>query len=419
MILFKRVTGLTATGVRSLDVLVDGSTVRISGDLAPESSTRVIDAAGLILGPGLVDMHVHLREPGEEHKEDVESGSRAAARGGYTALVAMPNTRPPCDSVEMVQRLATRGRAVGLVKIVPTSAVTLGRSGKELVDIEQLHRAGVRIFTDDGDPVSDPEIMRSALAATAQLGGLVAQHCEDAALDPAGHLHDGEIAWRLGINGLPSSGETDMIERDLTLARETGGRLHVQHLSTAEGVELIAGAKDEGVNVTTEVTPHHLEFTEESVGEGGADFKMYPPLRSRTDRKALREGLRSGVIDMVATDHAPHTDEEKSLGLESSPRGVIGLETSLPVTGAALDWDMPKLFERMSISPARRAGLGRHGIPIADGSPANLTLIDPKSRWVPQEFASRSRNSPFRGMSLTGRAVMTIYEGTITWELTE
>lgn len=417
MILISGAKALTGSGFEVTDVLIEGGVIVEVGPVDPRPGMRVISGAGCYLGPGLVDLHVHFREPGDEHKETVASGSRAAASGGFTAVVVMPNTSPAIDNAEMVARVRRLGEAAGLVDIVPASAITRGREGVELVDIPELYAAGVRIFSDDGESVADGALLEKALATTASLpGAIVAQHAEDRALDPDGHDHLGAVSMGPGVGGLSRESEIDVVTRDIDLARATGGRLHVQHVSTAESVDLIAEAKLDGLAVTAEVTPHHLTLTDSAIASGDPNFKMYPPLRTERDRDRLVGGLEDGVIDAVATDHAPHAPDEKSVDLANAPRGVIGLETAVPVTLAALDHDFERLFDRMSIAPARIASLGDQGRLLAPGAPANLVLIDPELVWKPNTWVSRSSNSPFQGQLLTGRAVITLRNGSVSWE---
>lgn len=416
MILISGAHVLTAGGLEIADVLVaDGVVVEV-GSIQPPSDARVIAGDGLYLGPGLVDLHVHFREPGQEHKEDIETGSRSAAAGGFTAVVTMPNTSPATDTPEMVAAAVAAGRATGLVEIAPASAITRGRDGAELVDIPDLYAAGVRLFTDDGDPLADEALLEKALAATASLpGATVAQHAEDRAGD--GHVHLGEVSAKLGVAGLSRESEVEMVRRDIAIARGTGGRLHVQHVSTAESVALIAEAKQDGLAVSAEVTPHHLALTDEAVASGDPNLKMYPPLRTERDRQALVQGLVEGHIDAVATDHAPHAPSEKSVSLTEAPRGVIGLETAVPITLAALDGDIGMLFERMSRAPARIASIRDHGRFVDEGIPANLVLIDPGHAWRPRTWVSKAANSPFTGQRLMGRAMMTMRDGKVTSEV--
>jgi dihydroorotase len=387
---------VTTSGLVRADVWVEGDRVVAIGDTGPD--TYVVDVSGMFVGPGLVDIHTHLREPGAVWKEDIASGAHAAARGGYTAVVAMPNTAPPTDGPDRVAAIGERAREVGSCLVVAAGAMTRGRAGVEPADIGAMHRVGVRLFTDDGDAVGDPNVLAAVMWAAAPLpGAVVAQHAEG---DP-------------GDRG-PSAAEWLMVGRDLRIAETTGARYHVQHASTRETVDLVREAKERGLDVTAEVTPHHLSLVDTDVT--GPDFKMYPPLRSVLDRAALRDALMDGTIDAVATDHAPHSPAEKAVAFEDAPRGVIGLETAASVVWDVVE-DVSALFRVMSSAPARIADISRHGWPVEVGSPANLTVFDPGRTWVVGEFASKSSNSPYTGRTMTGRPVMTILEGVITHQL--
>lgn len=409
-------TVLTDDGPERIDVAVtDGTIAALGTDLG--ESREVIDAEGAWVGPGLVDLHTHLREPGQEWKEDIASGSRAAAAGGYTAVVAMPNTDPAIDHGHIARYVAERGRSVGLVDVVPAGALTLGRRGDTMAHIDELWDAGVRMFTDDGDSVADASLLRLVMEYIAQLGGVVSQHAVDPDLSGAGFMHEGAVSSRLGMYGIPSEADEIVIGRDLRLAALTGVRYHVQHLSTAASVEMIATAAERGVAVTCEVTPHHLSFTEEDVEGTDPDYKMMPPLRSRFDREALVAGLLSGAIDVVATDHAPHAALEKEVPFEQAPYGVLGLEWAASIVLTAAQPDMETFFDRCSVRPAAIAGLGSHGRPIAEGAPANIVVIDPAADWTPTSSRSKSRNAPYLGRPLTGRVVATVFGGTVTHQL--
>lgn len=378
---------------------------------------RTVRAEGCLVGPGFVDLHVHFRDPGQTWKEDLASGSRAAVAGGFTAAVAMPNTEPPLDTPEAVRDVLARARAIGIVDVAVAGALTVSRGGETPTDLEALYEAGVRLFTDDGDSVEDTDVARALMEGMANLEGAVfAQHAEDPALTSGGHMHDGPVARDLGVGGMPSSAEESVVSRDLDLVRQTGARYHCQHVSSAGTVEMIRRAKDEGLPVTAEVTPHHLSFDEENLRELNPDFKMYPPLRGRADRLALVSGLLDGTIDAVATDHAPHTADEKARSFDEAPRGVVGLETAASAVWGVMN-DPEMLFDRLSAAPARIAGLDGHGHHLAIGTPANIVVFDPKRRWVPGEFRSRSHNSPFRGMELEGRPVATVHSGEVVYEM--
>lgn len=417
MILITGGTVLTAAGPRLADVKIeDDRVVEIGENVGADGSgdAEIIDATNCWIGPGLVDLHVHLREPGQEWKEDIASGARAAATGGFTAVVAMPNTEPAIDAGHRADFVAQQGRRAGLCEVVPAGAITLGRSGEELAHLEELWDAGVRLFTDDGDTVHDAGLLRRAMEYLSDRPAVIAQHAEDAGLAAGGHMHEGAISSRLGMDGLPSLAEEVIVSRDIALVRLTGAAYHVQHVSTAGTVELVAAAKAEGLPVTAEVTPHHLLLDHSEVERLDPDFKMYPPLRTATDVAAVCDALRAGIIDAVATDHAPHADYEQEVPFEEAPRGVIGLETALAATLTALGDDMALLFDRMSTAPARIGHLADHGHPLRVGGSANIVVIDPTAPANTDTFVSRSQNSPFRGRPLNGTVVATIYRGTIT-----
>jgi dihydroorotase len=408
---------LTPTGLIETDVWLEGPTVVSLGSDAPFRPSVVLDASGMFVGPGLVDLHTHLRDPGQTWKEDIDSGSRAAAVGGYTAITAMPNTLPPIDSVEVALDVVRRGVACGQVLITVAGSLTVGRLGRNPADHTAMYDAGVRVFTDDGESVTDPEVMRRVMESIAELGdAVVAQHAEDPGLSGHGQVHDGKVAERLGLAGIPSEAESTIVARDLGLAAATGLRYHVQHVSSAETVSLVRQAKASGIRVTAEVTPHHLSFDESWLTTADTNLKMYPPLRSATDRMVLIGALSDRTIDVVATDHAPHTAAEKSVSFKAAPRGVMGLETASAAVWEVLG-DPEALYEVMSVRPARIGGLSRHGHRIEVGSPANLMVFDPESDWVVETFASKSTNSPYLGRAMRGRVAATIYEGTITHQL--
>ncbi|MDE0170399.1 MAG: dihydroorotase [bacterium] len=417
-------TVLTPGGAVRADVRIrDGLVVDVvpglgddGGGSGAPADERLIDVAGLLVGPGLVDLHTHLREPGHEWKEDIASGSSAAAAGGFTAVVAMPNTNPPTDTGHLARYIADRGRQVGLVDVVPAGCITAGQEGRRLAHLDELFAAGVRVFTDDGHTVADAGLLRRAMEYLESRGGLIAQHAEDPGLSRGGHMHEGKVSSLLGMLGLPALAETVVVARDLALAELTGARYHVQHVSCARTVELIHAAKQRGVAVTAEVTPHHLWFTDERVMSMHPVFRMYPPLRTRSDIEVLIEGLRDGVIDAVATDHAPHAAHEKDVPFEDAPNGVTGLETAFSAVRSVLDCDPRKLFRRLSVAPAAIAGLDRHGRWIEPGIPANLVVVDWDAVWRPGHFRSKSSNSPFAGVQLTGKVCYTFHDGLLSYD---
>jgi dihydroorotase len=344
----------------------------------------------------------------------MESGTRSAARGGFTAVLAMPNTEPAVDSGEMVRRCDSRATESGLVEVGFSGALSMGRAGEEMAHLDEMYEEGVRIFTDDGDTLADGGLLRRIMLYLGDRSdAVIAQHAEDRAIAGNGHMHEGARSQTLGLVGLPASAEVAVIARDLALVTETRARYHVQHISTAGAVALVRQSKDEGLNVTAEVTPHHLMLSEDNLDSLDSNMKMYPPLRSAADRQAVVDGLRDGVIDAIATDHAPHTPSEKDVPFEVAPRGVIGLETAFPVALAALDGNLDLVFDRMSIAPAKIGKFETQGQTVTEGTPANLVLLDLDQSWVADEFASRSKNSPFLGQDLKGRVVATIVNGSL------
>jgi dihydroorotase len=363
-----------------------------------------------------VDIHTHLREPGQEWKESIATGSAAAAGGGYTAMVAMPNTIPAVDTGQRAAFVVDQGRRAGLVDVASAGCLTVGRGGEHVAPIDDLWDAGVRIFTDDGDSVESASVLRSAMEQVARRGGVVSQHAVDGQLSAAGHMHDGSVSGELGIQAIPREADEITIARDIALVRLTGVRYHVQHLSTAGSVRLIAEAKDEGLDVTAEVTPHHLMFDHEDVRSTDSSFKMMPPLRDASDREALIDGLRTGVIDVVATDHAPHSAREKDVPFVEAANGVIGLEWAAAVTNQIARLDQQTFFERMSLRPAEIGAFNEHGQPLEPGVAAHIVVFDPTETWNATSTMSRSHNAPYLGRDLTGRVRTTLFAGDITYE---
>jgi dihydroorotase len=412
------IRGASLVGGEPTDLLIRDGVVAAVGRDAAAAGAEVVDAAGLVALPGLVDLHTHLREPGREDAETVETGSRAAARGGYTAVCAMANTDPVADTAGVVEQVWRLGREAGLVDVQPVGAVTVGLAGERLAELGAMadSAARVRIFSDDGHCVSDPRLMRRALEYVKAFDGIVAQHAEEPRLTAGAQLHEGDVAARLGLAGWPAVAEESIIARDALLAGHVGARLHICHVSTAGSVDIIRWAKQRGVRITAEVTPHHLLLTDALAESYDPVFKVNPPLRTDADVRALRAALAEGVVDIVATDHAPHATEDKECEWAYARPGMLGLETALSVvleTGV-LDWNA--IAERMSRAPARIAGLTDHGRDPAPGVPANLCLVDPaaRRRVEPGELASRSRNTPYAGMTLPGRIVATFLRGEAT-----
>ncbi len=400
------------------DVLIeDGLIAALEFSIPARNGIPVVEAAGMLVLPGFVDLHVHFRQPGREDKETIETGSRAAARGGFVAVCPMPNTQPVIDHGGAVEWVAQEAKRVGLVDVRPIGALTQGQLGKELTDFGELFDAGCVALSDDGKPLADSLLMRRALEYAKTFGRPLIQHAEDPALSAGGVIHEGLVSTTLGLRGIPAEAESVMVGRDLELAELTGGWVHFAHLSSAKSVDLIRQAKRRGVHVTCEVTPHHLSLTDAAIATFNTDAKVNPPLRSEQDRLALIAGLTDGTIDCIATDHAPHTEWEKGSDFDSAPFGIPGLETALGVCVTALikpglvSWS--KLVEALATNPGRIAGLNGHG--LTKGQPANLTLVDPEATWTvePSQFASKGKHSPFRGWQLTGRVVNVIRHGAI------
>jgi dihydroorotase len=404
---------LTAKGTESVDIgIADGKIAEIGKGL---DGATVIDAAGSWVGPSFVDVHTHLREPGFEWKETIATGTEAAAAGGYGAVVAMPNTDPVADNAQIVMYVAQRGAQAGFVDVMPAGAITMGRAGEKMSHIDEMWSAGVRLFTDDGDSVEDAAVLRLAMEYIANLGGVVAQHAVDANLSRYGFMHEGSVSSLLGMAGIPAEAEEIVIARDLALVRLTGVKYHVQHVATRRGVELIARAKEDGLAVTAEVTPHHLMFDDTFVATMDPDYKMMPPLRSSSDRDALREGLLSGVIDVVGTDHAPHAPREQEVPFEHAPNGVIGLEWASSVANQVIGDDQARFFSAMSQTPAEIAQVEGHGTALAVGLDANIVVFDPALEWTATQTRSMSRNAPYLGSSLRGKVSATILRGDVTF----
>ncbi|HVM12299.1 MAG TPA: dihydroorotase [Actinomycetota bacterium] len=401
------------------DVLLEDSLIAAVGEGIGAAGAEVLDCGGLVVAPGLVDLHAHFREPGLEHKETVETGSRAAAAGGYTAVCTMPNTEPVTDHLAIVLEVRALGEKAGLCDVLPSAAITKGLEGESLVEIGELAAAGVRLFTDDHRSVTSSRMMRVALEYARAFDVVICQHAQDEELSEGWQMHEGQYSALLGLRGAPREAEEVTVARDLLLARLTGGRLHLTHLSTAGAVEAVRRARAEGSRVTADVTPHHLSLIDEDLLDYDTNRKMNPPLRTAEDRDALRAGLADGALDAVATDHAPHAVEEKEREFDQAPPGTTGLETALSavLTNAVEPGhvSLARAIEAMSTAPARILGLEDHGGPVAAGRAANLVVFDPAAEWVVEErFHSRGRNSAFLGERLRGRVIHTILRGELT-----
>ncbi len=437
-----------ANGVDAIaDVLIEGGRIAAVGPDAGKGASETLDARGLVVCPGFVDIHTHLREPGFEHKETIATGTLAAARGGFTTVCAMPNTQPPIDSAAAVEFVLRTARTQGAVRVLPIACVTRGRAGRELADLAELAQAGAVAFSDDGAPVADAHLMRRALeyagmlpstaaGAALRTGLPIIDHCEDPSLAAGGVMHEGWVSTRLGLRGTPAAAEEAMIARDIALAEQTGSHVHIAHVSTAGAVELIRGAKARGVRVTAEVTPHHLALTHEAVmlGPGEAqgrlaydtNAKVNPPLRTAADAAACLAGLLDGTIDCIATDHAPHATQDKLCEFDVAAFGISGLETALGLclsarVGAVREPPLQRLIEALTIAPARALGLDRRieGLgTLSPGAPGDVAVLDPTAEWLvePETFASKGRNTPLAGRTLRGRVVATVYAGRVVWQ---
>lgn len=401
-------------------LIVDGTIARIGGSADLPEGTLVRDVAGNIVAPGFIDVHVHLREPGGEHKETIATGARAAVAGGFTSVCAMPNTDPPIDdpaSVGFVKAAGLRGDGA---RVYPVGCISIGQKGERLTQMGEMIAAGAVGFTDDGRPVSDAGLMRLALEYSRTFDVPIANHCEEKSLSHGGSMNEGLVSSRLGLAGIPNAAEDVMIARDLILAELTGGRLHIQHVSTRRGVAMIREAKSRGIRVTAEGTPHHFSLTDEAVDGYRTEAKVNPPLRQAADRDAVIEGISDGTLDVIATDHAPHHYDEKEQAFEDAPMGMVGLETALGLVITRLvepgHLSINDALERMTIAPARAFNLP--GGTLAIGSPADVTVFDPRAEWVvePERFLSKSRNTPFAGWTLRGRPLLTIVGGRILFD---
>lgn len=400
--------------------VLDGKVAGIGADLGTPDDARVVDAAGLVLAPGLVDVHVHLREPGQEEKETIATGAASAVAGGFTAICAMPNTDPVIDNQAAVGFVKAKGEAAGLARVFPIGCVTVGQRGEQLAEFGEMVAAGAVAVSDDGHPVMSSQMMRTALEYARTFGIPVADHCEDMPLAAGGAMHEGIVSVRLGLKGIPAAAEEIHVARDCILAELTGGHVHLCHMSTRGSVELIRRAKEKGLPVTAEAAPHHYTLTHERVGDYDTNAKMNPPLREAEDREAIRAGLADGTIDCIATDHAPHHYDAKEREFDEAPNGIIGLETALSlglrelVQGGVIT--LPILIERMSCTPARLWHLP--GGTLRRGAVADLVLFDPEARWTvaPERLRSRSRNTPWAGETLPGVVRLTMVGGRVVFE---
>jgi dihydroorotase len=399
--------------------LQDGKVAAVGRNIAGQEGAHVIDATGKVVSPGLIDLHVHLREPGQEDLETVATGAMAAAAGGFTAVCAMPNTDPVLDNQGAIGFVISQAQKAGKARVYPIGTISLGQKGEKLAEMGELVGAGAVAVSDDGKPVMSSHLMRTALEYAKTFGIPVADHCEDMSLAHGGAMHEGIVATRLGLKGIPAAAEEIMVARDIILAELTGGHVHLCHMSTRGSVSLIRRAKDMGLRVTAEATPHHFTLTQAACEGYDTNAKMNPPLREDLDREAIRQGLKDGTLDVIATDHAPHHYDAKEREFDDAPNGILGLETAfglavteLVATGLLT---LPELIHRMSTHPARIFNLP--GGTLTVGAPADVVILDPAARWTvnPSSFFSKSRNTPFGGRTLTGRAELTIVRGRIVY----
>jgi dihydroorotase len=404
---------------QKMDILIEGGRVKeVSSQEIPSAGMEIVDASGLIISPGFIDLHVHLREPGQEYKEDIRSGTEAAAAGGFTSICCMPNTKPVNDNESVTHYILEKARKVGLVNVLPAGAITKGSRGEELAEIGKLKEAGCVALTDDGWPVMNSEMMRRSLEYAKAFDLVVMPHCEDKHLSEGGVMNEGRTSTEMGLRGIPCQAEEVMISRDILLAQLTGSRVHFAHISSEGGVRLIRDAKKRGITVTAETCPHYFTLTDEATLGYNTNAKMNPPLRSIKDREAVKEGLRDGTIDAISTDHAPHSPDEKEQEFDKAPFGIIGLETVLPL---ALELvrdrviSLSQMISLLTVNPANILKIEKGS--LEPGAIADLTLFDPEEEWVVDaaQFKSKSRNTPFNGWKMKGKIKFTLVSGKLVY----
>ena len=403
------------------DILIKNGVIeKIDSHIHTEKVSEVIDATGKLVMPGLIDIHVHFRVPGQEHKETIETGSQAAVKGGFTTVMCMPNTRPVVDNAPIVESIINEAKRIGLCRVIPIGAITRGQMGEDLVEMFELKEAGCLALSDDGKPVFNSQVMRRALEYAKMVGLLLIQHCEDMQLSTCGVMNEGVVSTRLGLKADPGISESVIVARDIELAHYLNAPVHFAHMSSKRSIELIRMAKAQGIKVTAEATPHHFTLTEEEVESFDPNTKMNPPLRTQEDVEAVKKGLKDGTIDCIATDHAPHSKEDKELGFDEAPFGIIGLETAVGLTvtelvnKGILTWE--QMVDKMSTTPAKIIGLKDQGV-IKEGAAADITILDPKKEWevTAEDTLSKSKNTPFFGRKLKGRIYKTIFGGEVVY----
>ncbi|GKX28024.1 dihydroorotase [Vallitalea longa] len=408
------------SSMKKLDILIENEMInKIEQNISCQEADKILEADGLWVTPGLIDVHVHLREPGFEHKETIATGSRSAAAGGFTTICAMPNTNPAIDTPELIRFIRDKAKKESVVNVLPIGAITLGQDGEKLVDIEAMVEAGACAFSEDGKSVMNAKMLNDAMKIAKTKNIPILSHCEDANMAKEGIMNEG-VANKLGVIGIPTEAEDIIVSRDIILASKTGVKLHICHISTKESIEFLRNAKDRGVDVTAEVCPHHYTLTEEDVTLDNTNTKMNPPLRSKEDVEAIKKALKDGLIEIIATDHAPHSSEEKNRGYEKAPNGIVGLETAVPLgitelveTGILTPIE---LIKKMSYTPAKMLGIDKGNLEI--GKVADITIIDPKQEYEIDinKFSSKSKNSPFHNRHVKGKVKYTIVNGKVVFE---
>ncbi|MFT7538441.1 MAG: dihydroorotase [Lysobacterales bacterium] len=416
-----RIVNADKENKKTQDILIEKGKITKIADSIDAGNAKVLDAKGLVVTPGLIDIHVHFRTPGQEYKEDIETGSRSAVKGGFTTVMCMPNTQPVIDNAAIVESIINESNRIGLCNVLPIAAISRGQKDEELVDMFELRKAGCLALSDDGKSVVNSQLMRMALEYGKQAGMVLFQHCEDPLISAGGAMNEGVNATKLGIKGDPAISESIIVGRDIEIVNYLDAHVHFCHISSKRSIELIRMAKAQGINVTAEACPHHFTLTDDAVASFDTNTKMNPPLRTPEDVQAVKDGLKDGTIDCIVTDHAPHSKEDKEVDFQSAPFGIIGLETSVALTITELVdkgvLSLSEMVDKMSTAQAKIMSLDSKGV-IAEGFDADITIIDVDERWVPskEDTASKARNTPFYGTTLKGRVKATVYNGKVVFE---